>query len=188
MGDSNVAAAMAFGQCPGPYVCRELSKRSFNFSVQPSARVRVWFMSLICGGLGSAEAIFAGMLTVDVTAPPPSRVAAPRSFTLASRRVRRKTSKAGGGDEGSEWFSDDGGDFGNLGGVYGSGGGGDSRRGWWYGWNGENWGSNWDDASDSAFNFVYRIACWISLSHCLHYAFKKPVRFVQNDVENRFSD
>lgn len=188
MGDSNVAAATALAHCLGPHACRELSHRTLNLSTQRSTRVRVWFMSLICGSLSSAESIFAGMLAVDVTAPPPVRVAAPRSFTLSTRRVRRKTSKGGGGDDGSEWFSDDGGDSGSFGGGYGSGGGGDSRRGWPYGWNGENWGSNWDEASDSAFNFVYRIACWISLSHCLHYAFKKAVRFVQNGVDNRFSD
>eukprot|EP01018_Ginkgo_biloba_P014615 Gb_25109 [translate_table: standard] len=61
LGDPSMAAITLATQCLGPNVCKEWWRRTLNLSVQ---RSKVRFMSVICG-LGSAEAIFAGILPVD---------------------------------------------------------------------------------------------------------------------------
>eukprot|EP01018_Ginkgo_biloba_P014614 Gb_25103 [translate_table: standard] len=148
--DPSMAAITLATQCLGPNVYKEWWQRILNLSVQHS---KVWFMSVICS-LGSAKAIFAGILPVD----------------------------GSDDDEGSEWIDDGG--FGRIDRGFGFGGG-DNEKGWSYirdGWNSEEWG--WGEAGDSVFNSVYEVACWISLSHCLHYAFKKVVHLIQNGMGN----
>ncbi|XP_073127955.1 uncharacterized protein [Henckelia pumila] len=110
--------------------------------------------------------------------PPPTRtLTKPR--IRRTRRVKRKSLisdyDVSGGD-GFFVFSD-GGDFNNGDGYFGAGGGG---RGWNFGGYG---GANWEESSgnsisDPAFDFVYEILCWIAMSNCLHFAFKKVVRNV----------
>ncbi|OMO98554.1 hypothetical protein COLO4_13806 [Corchorus olitorius] len=52
-----------------------------------------------------------------------------------------------------------------------------------------NDGQNWDESSSSspwtgtAMDFVYEVICWIALSNCVHFAFKKVVRIVSNGME-----
>ncbi|KAK4405518.1 hypothetical protein Sango_0558300 [Sesamum angolense] len=59
------------------------------------------------------------------------------------------------------------------------------------GWNfGGHGGANWEEFSDNsisdpAFDFVYEILCWIAMSNCLHFAFKKVVRIVADGFGDR---
>ncbi|PQQ21448.1 uncharacterized protein Pyn_04615 [Prunus yedoensis var. nudiflora] len=67
------------------------------------------------------------------------------------------------------------------GGWGGSGGGGG-------GWNFDRFGGhNWDESSssspsDPAFDFVYEVMCWIALSNCVHFAFKRVIRIVADGL------
>lgn len=77
-----------------------------------------------------------------------------------------------------------GGNSNNGGGYFGSGGGG---KGWNFGGNG---GANWGEYSnnsipDPAFDVVYEVLCWIAMSNCLHFAFKKVVKFVADGLGDR---
>ncbi|GLJ09632.1 hypothetical protein SUGI_0113120 [Cryptomeria japonica] len=180
LGDSNLGAVF-----PSSNLCKDWSRRRCS---------KVWFMSLICG---SAEAFFAGLLPVAVTAPPPPVRRAPRSFTTG-RRVRRKTtSKLGGEGEAEEgvpeWFC--GGDNGVIEGSglgFGFGGGDYRGRGWSY-WSGggSGGGGGWDKDDSGrgewGLNFLYQAACWFSLSHCLYFALKKVLRVVHNGVNDSSS-
>ncbi|KAK3421489.1 hypothetical protein EUGRSUZ_G02132, partial [Eucalyptus grandis] len=83
-----------------------------------------------------------------------------------------------GGDVGDSGFY--GGDpFGGGFGPSGGGGGGGGDGG---GWNFR--GPNWEDDSSSRFgpgsgvalDFVCEVMCWIALSNCVHFAFKKMLR------------
>ncbi|XP_022761233.1 uncharacterized protein LOC111307479 [Durio zibethinus] len=136
--------------------------------------------------------VSAGIVPVDAVAPPPVKTNSYRTLprTLL-RRKRRTKRKLFGGDEfndGEEYvffFGSDGGDgYGPFGGG-GGGGGGNS-------WGGSGWnfgGQNWDDSSSSspwtvtALDFVYEVICWIALSNCVHFAFKKVVRIVATGIE-----
>ncbi|GAB4843657.1 hypothetical protein Ancab_013621 [Ancistrocladus abbreviatus] len=112
---------------------------------------------------------------IDAVAPPPvrsnSRLIAPLTLLRKRRRTKRRSHSSGGcEDEGSV-----NGDSGSYNGPFGGSGGG--------GWNSDGFGGfNWDDSSshhaDPAFDFVYEVVCWIVFSNCLHFAFKKVVRFV----------
>ncbi|PIN08406.1 hypothetical protein CDL12_19007 [Handroanthus impetiginosus] len=101
-----------------------------------------------------------------------------------TRRVKRKIGfdNEGGGDE--FFVFSVGGDVNSGGGYLGSGGGG---KGWNFGgyggWNWEEFSDN--SISDPAFDIVYEILCWIAMSNCLHFAFKKVVRFVAEGVADR---
>ncbi|CAH8353286.1 unnamed protein product [Eruca vesicaria subsp. sativa] len=88
-------------------------------------------------------------------------------------------------------FGEDGGDFGCFllegggnDGLFGGGGGG---KGWNYGCGGG--GGNWDESlywswSDPAMEFVYEVICWIALSNCVHFAFKRIVRILKREKLN----
>ncbi|XP_030545603.2 ATP-dependent RNA helicase A-like [Rhodamnia argentea] len=104
----------------------------------------------------------------------------PRRLVRRKRRSKRRSLSGDcpdeGGDVGDSGFygSDPfGGGFGPSGGS----GGGDSS-GWNFG------GPNWEDDSSSRFgsgsgfalDFVYEVICWIALSNCVHFAFKKMLR------------
>lgn len=92
--------------------------------------------------------------------------------------------------------ADDGGDLdsGDVYFVFGDGGGGDGyfgRGGGGKGWNSGGYGGdNWEEYSnnsipDPAFDFVYEVLCWIAMSNCLHFAFKKVVKFASDGIGGR---
>ncbi|KAF3530501.1 hypothetical protein DY000_02043741 [Brassica cretica] len=69
---------------------------------------------------------------------------------------------------------------------FGGGGGGDGK-GWNYGG-----GGGWDESlswswSDPAMEFVYEVICWIALSNCVHFAFKRIVRIVTDGEREKLS-
>ncbi|KAK8954497.1 hypothetical protein KSP39_PZI002692 [Platanthera zijinensis] len=104
----------------------------------------------------------------DPYRPPPS---VPRAPARRMRRIRRRSVTEDGGEDG---FSGDGnGDDGPF------GGGGNGWGSWRPG------GSSWEDpdrrwwsSSDPAFDAVYEFLCWIALSNCTHFAFKKIGRLL----------
>lgn len=108
----------------------------------------------------------------------PYRPAAPRALVRRTRRTRRRSLTDADGS-GEDAFSGDGdGDDG----PFGGGGGG---RGWNLG-GGNNWsGSDWEGSGsssfsspDPAFDFIYEMMCWIALSNCTHFAWKKLGRLL----------
>ncbi|XP_073294378.1 uncharacterized protein [Primulina huaijiensis] len=120
---------------------------------------------------------------ISAVGPPPTRtLTKPR--LRRTRRVKQKSLiidyDGSGGDE--LFVFSDGGGCNNGDGYFGGDGGG--RRGWNFGGDG---GANWDESSgnsisDPAFDFVYEILCWIAMSNCLHFAFKKVVRNVADGI------
>ena len=112
--------------------------------------------------------------------------------TIRRIRKKRRTKRVSfGGD------SEDGGDFGRFvleggfggnDGPFGFGGGGDGGgggKGWSYGG-----GGNWDESSswsDPAMEFVYEVICWIALSNCVHFAFKRIVRIVTDGEREKLN-
>ncbi|XWS14125.1 hypothetical protein CRYUN_Cryun36dG0096500 [Craigia yunnanensis] len=137
--------------------------------------------------------VTAAIVPFDAVAPPPvkpnSYKTLPRTLLRRKRRTKRKLFS---GDE-----SNDGEDYGFFFGSYGDdgygpfGGGGGGGSSWGgSGWNfGGFGGQNWDESSSSspwtvnALDFVYEVICWIALSNCVHFAFKKVVRIVANGIE-----
>lgn len=162
--------------------CNEWIKQ--NLLVQPC---KTWGMSVICG-FSTMEAQVLGQTPVqDATAPPSVRTGcyrvAPRTLAYKARLARRRSQTGGGDDDGPEW---------DEGGFGGSGGwdGGDNGRG-----GGDHWGESWKEehswwegAGDSAFSLLYQMACWISLSQCLHFVLKKVTNLVQNGVDESSPD
>ncbi|XVF62535.1 hypothetical protein PTKIN_Ptkin09bG0015900 [Pterospermum kingtungense] len=136
--------------------------------------------------------VTASIVPFDAVAPPPvkpnSYKTLPRTLLRRKRRAKRKLF---GGDESND--AEDygfllGSDGGDGYGPFGGGGGGSSWGG--NGWNFNGFGGqNWDESSssspwtDNALDFVYEVVCWIALSNCVHFAFKKVVRIVANGVE-----
>ncbi|KAM7256190.1 hypothetical protein ACFE04_011931 [Oxalis oulophora] len=128
--------------------------------------------------------ISAAISPVDALAPPrvrPKRKTISRNLLRKQRRTRKRHA-GGDDDEDGGFFSGDG----DFNGPFGGGYGGDSGR-WNFGGN-NNW-NNGDDDDDEfssnswsapAFNFVYEVICWIALSNCVHFAFKKTVRILTN--------
>ncbi|XP_047335164.1 uncharacterized protein LOC124938713 [Impatiens glandulifera] len=120
--------------------------------------------------------VSAVIFPVDSMARPPVRSrnlkTIPRRQVSRRKRTRRSRSATDGGSDGSDG-----------GGYFGGGGGGGGG-----GWNFDRFGwSNWDESSssspaDPAFDFVYEVICWIVLSNCLHFSFKKVVRIVANGI------
>ncbi|XP_010914498.1 uncharacterized protein [Elaeis guineensis] len=124
--------------------------------------------------------------TLALSAAPPTAVrsdfyrpAAPRALVRRPRRTRRRSLTDGDGGEEDAFSGDGDGDDGPF------GGGGGGGRGWNFG-GGSNWsGSDWDgsespsfSSSDPAFDFIYEIVCWIALSNCTHFAWKKLGRLL----------
>ncbi|CAA0834238.1 glycine-rich protein [Striga hermonthica] len=116
--------------------------------------------------------------------PPPFRIFAasqPPTRTLTKRRLRRirrarrRISIDYDGGENGMFVPSDGGGFSCGDGYFGGGGGGGGK-----GWNWEGFSDNC--VPDPAFDFVYGVLCWIALSNCLHFAFKKVVRLVEDGV------
>ncbi|GAB2295244.1 hypothetical protein Dimus_029417 [Dionaea muscipula] len=124
---------------------------------------------------GGSLHISALLQPLGAVAPPPVRPSSlrpvRRSLLKRRRRTRRRSSD-GNEDDGS--VDRDGGGRDDDPSFGGAGGGGSSS-------NGFRW-SNWDDSSsypsDPAFDFVYEVLCWIVLSNCVHFAFKKVVRLL----------
>ncbi|GLT99072.1 hypothetical protein SLE2022_165380 [Rubroshorea leprosula] len=119
-------------------------------------------------------------LPIYAFAPPTvksNRKTSRRTILSRKRRTRRRTTSSGDSDEG--------GDYGFFGGDgYGSFGSGSGGGGWGgNGWNFDRFGGHdWDESSSSwsspAFSFIYEVVCWIALSNCVHFAFKKMARAV----------
>ncbi|XP_022721841.1 uncharacterized protein LOC111279189 [Durio zibethinus] len=158
------------------------------------------FLSLLTGS--SADNVGILYLTAAVVpfycvAPPSvkpnSYKTLPRTLLRRKRRTRRKLLS---GDESNDsedygfFFDSDGGDgYGPFGGGGGGGGGGGAN------WGGSGWnfggfgGQSWDESLPSspwtinALDFVYEVICWIALSNCVHFAFKKVVRIVANGMD-----
>ncbi|KAE8660163.1 Ribosomal protein L19e family protein isoform 1 [Hibiscus syriacus] len=139
--------------------------------------------------------VTAGMVPVDAVSPPPTKPNSyktlPRTLLRRKRRTKRKLISGDDSDDGDVhgfFFSSDGSDgYGPFGGGGVGGGGGSSWGG--SGWNfGEFGGQNWDESSSSspwtvnAMDFMYEVICWIALSNCVHFAFKKVVRIVANGI------
>ncbi|OMO53604.1 hypothetical protein CCACVL1_28515 [Corchorus capsularis] len=141
----------------------------------------------------------AAIVPVDSVAPPPvkpnSYKVLPRTLLRRKRRTKRTYFSGDESNDGEDYgflFGSDGGDvygpFGFGGGAGGGGGGGSHWGG--SGWNfGGFGGQNWDESSSSspwtgtAMDLFYEVICWIALSNCVHFAFKKVVRIVTNGME-----
>ncbi|KMS98961.1 hypothetical protein BVRB_3g067010 [Beta vulgaris subsp. vulgaris] len=129
--------------------------------------------------------IFSVIFPIDAVAPPPvrsrssSRTSARRTLLKRRRITRRRSPPSDGEGDAGIFGGDDGGFFGGFGGG----------RGWNSDGFGGGGGFNWNDYSsssypdDPAFDFVYEVVCWIVFSNCLHFAFKKVVRFVAEERE-----
>ncbi|KAL0699369.1 hypothetical protein Bca4012_055491 [Brassica carinata] len=126
---------------------------------------------------------------VDAIAPSPVRSSSYK--TIRRIRKKRRTKRVSfGGD------SEDGGDFcrfllegGGNDGPFGFGGGGGGNGGGGKGWN-YGGGGNWDESSswsDPAMEFVYEVICWIALSNCVHFAFKRIVRIVADGEREKLN-
>ncbi|XP_073035663.1 LOW QUALITY PROTEIN: uncharacterized protein [Primulina eburnea] len=123
---------------------------------------------------------------ISAVGPPPTKtLTKPR--LRRTRRVKLKPLIIDyDGSVGDELFVfSDGGGCNNGDGYSGGNGSGGGRRGWNFG--GYGGGANWDESSgnsisDPAFDFVYEILCWIAMSNCLHFAFKKVVRNVADGI------
>lgn len=146
-------------------------------------------MSVICG-IGTVEANISGQIPVqDATSPPSVKIGtyrvAPRMLAYKARRTKRRTLGGGGDgdDDGPEW--DEGG-FGGSGGWSGSDNGRGGNDYWGASWNEEGWW--WEDASDAALNFIYQVACWVSLTQCLQFSLKKVLDMVRNGVDDAAGD
>ncbi|XP_020689139.1 uncharacterized protein LOC110104397 [Dendrobium catenatum] len=105
---------------------------------------------------------------------PPAAV--PRTLVRRMRRIRRRSATEDGGEDG--FFDGGDGDDGPFGGGSGSGKG-------WGSW--RPGGSEWEEpdrrpwlssSADPAFDVVYEVLCWIALSNCAHFAFKKMSRLL----------
>lgn len=127
----------------------------------------------------------AALFPVATIAPPPVKSISCRSASRTSLRRKRRTKRRLYSDD-SEGGEDDGFGGGYFDGSYGGGGGSGGR-----GWNSDRFGgSDWDESSSSssssnpAYYFVYEVVCWIALSNCVHFAFKKVVRFAANAIGN----
>ncbi|KAL0817637.1 hypothetical protein Bca101_074081 [Brassica carinata] len=142
------------------------------------------------GGIVQASA--AVIFPVDAIAPSPVRSSSYK--TIRRIRKRRRTKRVSyGGD------SEDGGDFGRFlleggfggsDGPFGFGGDGGGGKGWNYG--GGGGGGSWDESSssswsDPAMEFVYEVICWIALSNCVHFAFKRIVRIVTDGEREKLN-
>ncbi|XP_022959163.1 uncharacterized protein LOC111460236 [Cucurbita moschata] len=129
----------------------------------------------------------AALFPVATIAPPPVKSISCRSSSrMFLRRKRRTKRRLYSGDD-SEGGEDNGFDGGDFDGPYGGDGGGGGGRGW----NFDRFeGSDWDESSSSstslnpAYYFVYEVVCWIALSNCVHFAFKKVVRFAAEAIGN----
>ncbi|XVF28277.1 hypothetical protein REPUB_Repub15cG0015900 [Reevesia pubescens] len=132
--------------------------------------------------------VTAGIVPIAAVAPPPvksnSYKILPRTLLRMKRRTKRKLF---GGDESNDgedfgfFFGNDGGD--GYGPCGGGGSGGSSGNFGGFG------GQNWDESSSpspwtvNALDFLYEVVCWIALSNCVHFAFKKVVRIVANGID-----
>ncbi|XP_074560224.1 uncharacterized protein LOC141816319 [Curcuma longa] len=115
---------------------------------------------------------------LDSVAPPAvvrtdifRHASAPAALARRSmRRIRRRTHTEGGGVDDGFFGDGDDGPF---------GGGGDGGRGWNSGDSGPGWDESGDSSSsDPAFDFIYEVVCWIALSNCAHFAFKRMGRLL----------
>ncbi|KAJ0234133.1 hypothetical protein HA466_0276730 [Hirschfeldia incana] len=142
---------------------------------------------------GIVQASSAVVFPVDAIAPSPVRSSSYKTIRRIRKKRRTKQRVSVGGD------SEDGGDFGRFllegggsDGPFGFGGGGNDGGG--KGWNYGGGGGNWDESSssssswsDPAMEFVYEVICWIALSNCVHFAFKRIVRIVTDGEREKLN-
>ncbi|CAL9114822.1 unnamed protein product [Musa textilis] len=121
------------------------------------------------------SALDSGAPPAAVRSDPFRPAAAPRAFARRTRRRTRRRSLTEGGGEDDGFSGDGDGDDGPFGGGGDAGGGG---KGWNSGDQGPGWGGSSPSSSDPAFDFIYEVMCWIALSNCSHFAFKKMGRLL----------
>eukprot|EP00249_Psilotum_nudum_P015691 c25469_g1_i1 orf=359-1033(-) len=167
----------------GPNVkstCKTWARFGLNLSLQSAT---VWMNSVICGFYSMESNIFRQAPVQDAIAPPPvktdCRRLVPRTFAYKTRRIKRRSQSGGDGDDFPDWDEGGFGGSGGWGGRDNGGGGGDF---WGGSWNDETW--HWGEASDAALNLLYKVACWISLSQCIHFSLKRILRFSQDGVND----
>ncbi|KAJ0244378.1 hypothetical protein HA466_0190200 [Hirschfeldia incana] len=137
----------------------------------------------------------ANHISFAVDRSPSGIVQASANKTIRRIRKKRRTKRVPFGDDGGDFggFRLDG-DFGGNDGPFGFGGGGGGKdggggKGW--GWN-FGGGGGWEESSswswsDPAMEFVYEVICWIALSNCVHFAFKRIVRIVTDGEREKLS-
>lgn len=144
------------------------------------------------GGIVQASAV---IFPVDAIAPPPVRSSSYKTIRrIRKKRRTRRVSFGGDSEDGGDFgrFLLEG-DFGGNDGPFGFGGGGGGNDGGGKGWNygGGGFGrENWDESSswsDPAMEFVYEVICWIALSNCVHFAFKRIVRIVTDGEREKLN-
>ncbi|KAL1211891.1 hypothetical protein V5N11_023872 [Cardamine amara subsp. amara] len=143
------------------------------------------------GGIVQASAV---IFPVDAIAPPPVRSTSYKTIRrIRKKRRTRRVSISGDSEDGGDFsrFILEG-DFGGDDGPFGFGGGGNDGGG--KGWNsGGGFGrENWDESSfsfwaDPALEFVYEVICWIALSNCVHFAFKRLVTIVTDGEREKLN-
>ncbi|KAJ4898400.1 glycine-rich protein [Raphanus sativus] len=127
---------------------------------------------------------------VDSIAPSPVRSSSNKTIRRIRKKRRAKRVSFCGDSE-------DGGDFGRFllegggnDGPFRFGGGGGGNDGGGKGWNYGSGGGNWEEPlswSDPAMEFVYEVICWIVLSNCVHFAFKRVVRIVTDGEREKLN-
>ncbi|KAM2888600.1 hypothetical protein FF1_012304 [Malus domestica] len=132
--------------------------------------------------------ISAVIFSFDAVAPPRARPNSTRTATRTLLRKKRRTRRRpSSGDDSNDGGEEDGGFFGGDGPFF-NGGWGGSGGGGGGGWNFDRFGGNsWDEPSssspsDPAFDFVYEVMCWIALSNCVHFAFKRVIRILADGL------
>ncbi|XP_010547003.1 PREDICTED: protein gar2-like [Tarenaya hassleriana] len=145
---------------------------------------------------GGGFQVSAVIFPVDVIASKLVRSSAYKTIRRTLHRKKRRTRRisfSGDSEDGGDLarFLLDG-DNGGFNGPYGFGGGGgnDGGRGWNFGGFGRG---DWDESSslpswsDPAMEFVYEVLCWIALSNCVHFAFKRIVRILTDGEREKLT-
>ncbi|RID71227.1 hypothetical protein BRARA_C03176 [Brassica rapa] len=127
---------------------------------------------------------------VDAIAPSIQSSSIKTIRRIRKKRRTKRVSLGGDSEEGGDFgrFVLEGG-FGGNDGPFGFGGGGDGGgggKGWSYG-GGGNWDESSSSWSDPAMEFVYEVICWIALSNCVHFAFKRMVRIVTDGEREKLN-
>ena len=127
---------------------------------------------------------------VDAISSSPVRASSYK--TIRRIRKKRRTKRVSFGEDGGDFgrFLLEGDFIGGNDGPFGFGGGGGGDDGGGKGWNYD--GGGWDESSswswsDPAMEFVYEVICWIALSNCVHFAFKRIVRIVTDGEREKLS-
>ncbi|KAH0849874.1 LOW QUALITY PROTEIN: hypothetical protein HID58_096008 [Brassica napus] len=122
---------------------------------------------------------------VDAISSSPVRASSYK--TIRRIRKKRRTKRVSFGEHGGDFgrFLLEGDFIGGNDGPFGSGGGDDGGggKGWNYG------GGGWDESSSWSWSdpAMELLICWIALSNCVHFAFKRIVRIVTDGEREKLS-